>query len=78
MDKFRTIDKELEKFIEKEKQVRWLNLMLALCQMEKELGIDIKEFSYNRGEILVRLSGNNYVKTEIGEDYVQDNNKDKI
>lgn len=75
MNKFRTIDKEIEKLIEKEEQKKWLNLMLALCEIEKRIGRKLTRFSYNNGELLVRITDKDYVRTFIGEKDVQGDNK---
>lgn len=75
MNKIRTIDKEIEKLLEKESQKKWLNLMLALCEVEKRIGKELTRFSYNDGELLVRVTDKDYVRTFIGEKYVQGDDK---
>ena len=75
MNKFRTIDKEIEKLLEKESQKKWLNLMLGLCEVEKRIGKEVTRFSYNNGELLVRITDKDYVRTFIGEKDVQGDNK---
>ena len=67
MNKIKTIDKEIEKLLEKEGQKKWLNLMLALCEIEKRIGKEPTRFSYNDGELLVRVTDRDYVRTFIGD-----------
>lgn len=76
MKKFRTIDREIELLLQKQRQEKWLLLMMTLCEVENEIGKEITTFKYDNGEVLVKVSDTDYVKTSIGEVYVQSDNKD--
>ena len=52
--KFKTIDRELKDLIRKQKQERWLELFLILCQLDAKK--DIEHISYKRNELYVRYS----------------------
>ena len=75
MKKFRTIDREIELLLQKQRQEKWLLLLMTLCEVENEIGREITNFRYDNGEVLVKLSDTDYVKTSIGDKYVQSDNK---
>ncbi len=75
MKKFKTIDREIELLLQKQRQEKWLLLLMTLCEVENKIGKEITNFEYNNGEILVKLSDTDYVTTSIGETYVQSDNK---
>ena len=72
----KTIDKELELILERENQSKWLTLMMALCEIEKKLDFKIEKFWYNRGELIVKHD-NEHLMLNLGENYVENSNKDK-
>ena len=57
--------KELERYINKEKQKKWLEIFMILSEInEKE---DIISFSYNKDYLLVRIGLKDYYRIDLKE-----------
>lgn len=57
--------KELERFINKEKQKKWLDMFMMITELsEKE---DIISFTYNKDYLIVQIGVNDYYRIKLKE-----------
>lgn len=69
-------DKEIERILNKEKHKKWLRVSMALYDIEQKLGENIKNFwYYSNDETIIVKTKTEYLRYHIGEDHVEDNNK---
>ena len=57
--------KELERYINKEKQKKWLEIFMILCEINKKE--DIISFSYDKDYLLVRIGLKDYYRIDLKE-----------
>ena len=55
--------KELEKFIEKDKQYKWLELFMILTELNKKE--DIISFTYDRYYLTIKTGVNDYYRIHL-------------
>ena len=55
--------KELERFIDKEKQKRWLDLFMIITELNKTE--DIISFTYNKNYLIVQVGLNDYYRIHL-------------
>ena len=57
--------KELERFINKEKQKKWLDLFMMITELNKTE--DIISFTYNKDYLIVQIGVNDYYRIKLKE-----------
>lgn len=57
--------KELERFINKEKQKKWLDLFMIITELNKTE--DIISFTYNQDYLIVQIGVNDYYRIKLKE-----------
>ena len=57
--------KELERFINKEKQKKWLDLFMLITELNKTE--DIISFTYNQDYLIVQIGVNDYYRINLKE-----------
>lgn len=57
--------KELERFINKEKQKKWLDLFMIITELNKTE--DIISFTYNKDYLIVQIGVNDYYRIKLKE-----------
>lgn len=57
--------KELERFINKEKQKKWLDLFMMITELNKTE--DIISFTYNKDYLVVQIGVNDYYRINLKE-----------
>lgn len=57
--------KELERFINKEKQKKWLDLFMIITELNKTE--DIISFAYNKDYLIVQIGVNDYYRINLKE-----------
>ena len=57
--------KELERYIDKEKQKRWLDLFMIITELNKTE--DIISFTYNKNYLIVQTGVNDYYRIDLKE-----------
>lgn len=70
-------DKEIEKILKRTQQQKWLNLMMALIDIEDTNKEEIKKFDYNNDIIIVETKKEGLLRYFIGDKDVQNSNKNK-
>lgn len=55
--------KELERFIDKEKQKKWLDLFMIITELNKTE--DIISFTYNKNYLIVQIGVNDYYRIHL-------------
>ncbi|MBO7712831.1 MAG: hypothetical protein J6S85_04625 [Methanobrevibacter sp.] len=55
--------KELERFINKEKQKKWLDLFMMITELNKTE--DIISFTYNKNYLIVQTGVNDYYRIHL-------------
>lgn len=61
--KMEVVDKELIRFIEKDKQKRWLDLFMILTELNKKE--DIISFTYDKNYITIKTGVNDYYRIHL-------------
>ncbi len=57
--------KELERYIDKEKQKKWLDLFMMITELNKTE--DIISFTYNKDYLIVQIGVNDYYRINLKE-----------
>lgn len=57
--------KELERFIDREKQKKWLDLFMMITELNKTE--DIISFTYNKDYLIVQIGVNDYYRIDLKE-----------
>ncbi len=57
--------KELERFIDKEKQKKWLDLFMMITELNKTE--DIISFTYDKNYLIVQIGVNDYYRIKLKE-----------
>ena len=61
--------KELERYINKEKQKRWLDLFMIITELNKTE--DIISFTYNKSYLIVQVGLNDYYRIHLKDKEVE-------
>lgn len=61
--------KELERYINKEKQKRWLDLFMIITELNKTE--DIISFTYNKNYLIVQVGLNDYYRIHLKDKEVE-------
>lgn len=70
-------DKEIEKILKRAQQQKWLNLMMALIDIEDTNKEEIHKFDYNNDIIIVETKKEGLLRYFIGDKDVEDKDKNK-
>lgn len=67
---------ELERYINKEKQKKWLEVFMILAEInEKE---DIISFTYDKNYLTVQTEKYNYIRINLEDEGVEENERNNI